>query len=145
MGRAIDQNRSQYRRRRVISNVAIVLLVSLLVFPILAIYRLAQILDSRFMAAYLAIVFSATYVIYRHDKKQAELGGWRTPESTLHAVELLGGWPVAFLAQRTLRHKISKISYQIVFWLIVTVHEVVSFDFVLGWPYATKVLALIRQ
>jgi uncharacterized membrane protein YsdA (DUF1294 family) len=86
-----------------------------------------------------------TYLLYRHDKKRAESGGWRTPESTLHSAELLGGWPVAFVAQRTLRHKISKVSYQIVFWLIVTLHQIASFDFLQGWTYARKVLLLVQQ
>ena len=31
---------------------------------------------------------------------------------TLHTLELIGGWPAAFLAQRWLRHKCSKRSFQ---------------------------------
>ncbi|SJM91388.1 Cold-shock protein (fragment) [Crenothrix polyspora] len=47
---------------------------------------------------------------------------WRIPEKSLHTLELLGGWPGALLAQRTLRHKNRKPSYQVVFWLIVGLH-----------------------
>jgi len=36
------------------------------------------------------------------------LGRWRTPETTLHLLELLGGWPAAWLTQHMLRHKSRK-------------------------------------
>jgi uncharacterized membrane protein YsdA (DUF1294 family) len=32
---------------------------------------------------------------------------------------LVGGWPGALIAQRTLRHKTQKISFQIVYWTTV--------------------------
>jgi uncharacterized membrane protein YsdA (DUF1294 family) len=44
------------------------------------------------------------------------------PESSLHLIELLGGWPGAYLAQQTMRHKTVKASYQVVYWLIVLLH-----------------------
>jgi len=50
----------------------------------------------------------------------------------LHLAELLGGWPGAFLAQRRLRHKCSKVSYQFAFWCIVGLFQLVSTDFILG-------------
>ena len=37
-------------------------------------------------------------------------GAWRIREGTLHLVEALGGWPGAFLAQQTMRHKTVKLS-----------------------------------
>lgn len=73
------------------------------------------------------------YFAYRSDKRRAETQAWRIPESTLHLGEMLGGWPGAFLAQRRYRHKTKKISYQIVFWFIVTLHEYASLDFLLHW------------
>ena len=54
-----------------------------------------------------------TYGMYADDKQRAASGAWRVPESSLHLAELLGGWPGAFLAQRWLRHKCSKASYQV--------------------------------
>ncbi|MDY0250648.1 MAG: DUF1294 domain-containing protein [Pseudomonas sp.] len=69
---------------------------------------------------------------YSRDKHNAQTGAWRTPEKQLHAVELLGGWPGALLAQQLLRHKTKKASYQGVFWLIVLVHQVYWLD-QLGW------------
>ena len=64
----------------------------------------------------------ATFMVYAVDKVQAKRGGWRIPERILHLMELAGGWPGALMAQRLLRHKSSKSSYQMVFWLIVAVH-----------------------
>jgi uncharacterized membrane protein YsdA (DUF1294 family) len=32
-------------------------------------------------------------MIYAKDKRAAEWGKWRTSESTLHTVSLIGGWP----------------------------------------------------
>ena len=61
---------------------------------------------------------------YSRDKRAAQSGAWRTREVRLHLLELLGGWPGAFLAQRFFRHKSRKMSYQIVFWLIVAAHGV---------------------
>ena len=37
----------------------------------------------------------------------------------LHLLGIIGGWPGALLAQRLLRHKNSKQSFQVVFWITV--------------------------
>ena len=66
--------------------------------------------------------------LYWYDKQQARAGQWRTPEKVLHGVELLGGWPGALVAQQMFRHKTRKLSYQVVFWLIVAAHQVVWID-----------------
>lgn len=70
-----------------------------------------------------------TVIVYALDKRAARLGRSRTPEATLHALELAGGWPGAFVAQRVIRHKNAKVSYQFVFWLIVVVHLAAWFAF----------------
>ncbi|QXH48937.1 DUF1294 domain-containing protein [Pseudomonas xanthosomatis] len=67
-------------------------------------------------------------MLYWQDKQQARRQGWRTPEKVLHASELLGGWPGALLAQQLFRHKTRKLSYQLVFWAIVLVHQVFWVD-----------------
>jgi uncharacterized membrane protein YsdA (DUF1294 family) len=71
------------------------------------------------------------FALYGHDKKQAKAQGQRTPEKLLHAVELLGGWPGALVAQQVFRHKTRKVSYQSVFWLVVLLHELFWIDRVL--------------
>jgi uncharacterized membrane protein YsdA (DUF1294 family) len=57
------------------------------------------------------------------------------PEAKLHIMELLGGWPGAFLAQRRFRHKCSKVSYQVVFWVIALTNQLVAFDSLQGWKW----------
>ena len=82
-----------------------------------------------------ATVYGAMSVValqaYLVDKRAAVRDRRRIPETTLHLLELLGGWPGAFLAQRLIRHKKAKLSYQFVFWVIVMVH-------VAGWVMVWK-------
>lgn len=68
------------------------------------------------------VMSAVVLVLYGWDKRQARGGRSRIPESTLHALEILGGWPGALLAQRWFRHKNAKPGYQVVFWLIVAAH-----------------------
>jgi uncharacterized membrane protein YsdA (DUF1294 family) len=63
-----------------------------------------------------------TFIVYANDKAAAMSGRWRTRERTLHLLSLAGGWPGALVAQRVLRHKGRKASFQIVFWLTVIVN-----------------------
>ena len=65
-----------------------------------------------------------TFVAYGLDKLAARRGAWRTPESTLHLLEFLCGWPGAWLAQRILRHKSIKTSFRIVFFVMVALNVV---------------------
>lgn len=59
----------------------------------------------------------ATFFAYGWDKSSARLGNWRTPESTLHLMGLVGGWPGGLAAQRLLRHKSSKQEFLSAFWV----------------------------
>ena len=70
----------------------------------------------------LAAINAATFVAYWIDKRAAQASERRTPEATLHLLELLGGWPAAWLAQRFLRHKSRKESYRFVFLAAVIVN-----------------------
>ena len=63
-----------------------------------------------------------TFAAYALDKRAARTGRWRTPEAHLHLLELLGGWPAAWLAQRRLRHKSAKRGYRMVFWAMAVLH-----------------------
>lgn len=69
-----------------------------------------------------ALVSLVTFISMAADKHAARRGARRTPERTLHLLELLGGWPGSLMAQRVLRHKNRDLRYQIVFWLVVALH-----------------------
>lgn len=62
------------------------------------------------------------FIAYAIDKSAAQRDQWRTRESTLHLFALIGGWPGALLAQRLLRHKSTKPSFQTTFWITVVLN-----------------------
>ena len=89
------------------------------------------------LALYLAASV-ITFFAYAVDKSAAMNKRWRTQESTLQLFALLGGWPGALMAQRLLRHKSKKTSFQAVFWSVVVIN-----CGVLGWfftPTGTNTL-----
>lgn len=92
---------------------AVAVLVGKLPFAMLGVYFAASIL---------------TFLAYAIDKSAAQNNRWRTQESTLHLFGMVGGWPGALLAQKTLRHKSKKEEFQLVFWATVIIN-----CFALGW------------
>jgi uncharacterized membrane protein YsdA (DUF1294 family) len=77
------------------------------------------------VAVYLSLVLVmslASFFAYGWDKGQAATGGRRISEHTLHLMAFLGGWPGAFLGQRQFRHKTQKVTFRIVFWIVVVLH-----------------------
>lgn len=58
---------------------------------------------------------AAAVIAYGLDKSAAQTGRWRTAESTLHVLGLIGGWPGALIAQRLFHHKSRKPSFQAAF------------------------------
>ena len=75
---------------------------------------------------YVVLVYAGlsvcTFVAYWLNKRKAKAGRWRTPESSLQFMALLGGWPGALLAQSYLRHKSQKRAFLTVFWFSVLVN-----------------------
>ena len=59
---------------------------------------------------------------YGIDKRRARTGDRRIPEKTLQFLALVGGWPGALLGQQVFRHKTQKLSFQLVFWMVVVLH-----------------------
>jgi uncharacterized membrane protein YsdA (DUF1294 family) len=104
------------------------------VLPAIAVQRSG--VDYQWVVAYGVLISALTYWVYARDKRRAENGEWRVPEARLHLLDLLGGWPGGFLAQRRLRHKCSKGSYQFVFWLIVLVWQLAAADSLQGWKFS---------
>jgi len=74
------------------------------------------------------LLSGAAVVMYGADKSAAIAGKRRTPESTLHAIALLGGWPGALVARRVFRHKTTKQPFRSIFWVTVVVNSAA-----LGW------------
>lgn len=74
------------------------------------------------------VVSLLAFLLYWNDKRKACTDSRRIPENILHAVELAGGWPGALIAQQVFRHKTRKVSYQVLFWAIVLLHEVFWLD-----------------
>lgn len=77
------------------------------------------------------LMSAITWVAYALDKHAAQTGRWRTQETVLHVLELLGGWPGAIAAQQWLRHKTRKTGYRIAFWSVTALHVAA----VLGWVF----------
>ena len=95
-----------------------------------------------FLLADLSVVVLAVYGVasliaffsYAADKEAAQQGRWRTSESTLHTMGLIGGWPGALVARHVFRHKTTKQPFRTVFWLTVIVNCVALAWFVYAEP-----------
>ncbi len=122
---------------------SVIALALMLILPAYALSRRLTAADWLLPAGALLAVSIITFFAYRSDKRRAEAGQWRIPETTLHLAALLGGWPGGFLAQRVFRHKTVKLPFQIVFWAIVVLHQLVAFDSLQDWRY-TKSVAVAR-
>ncbi len=122
--------------------VAWVVFALLLVLPMLSLLWLP--LPWWMGAGGMLMVSAVTYRMYAKDKQRAVAKAWRVTEGSLHLGELLGGWPGAFLAQRRLRHKCSKPSYQGVFWLIVALYQIAAVDVILHHRLSRMVIGLLN-
>ncbi|QDT03862.1 putative cold shock protein A [Rubripirellula lacrimiformis] len=80
------------------------------------------------------------FVAYSLDKSAAKQGRWRTQESTLHLLGLIGGWPGAAVAQSLLHHKSRKQSFQVVFWVTVVIN-----CGALGWLFSPSGAVVLRS
>jgi uncharacterized membrane protein YsdA (DUF1294 family) len=112
----------------------LLLFVLLLVAPAWAIYRGLGPNLVTYAAGWLTGISLLSFALYGFDKRRATKEGERTPEAVLHLLELLGGWPGAFLGQQVFRHKTAKVRFQIVFWSIVLLYQAVSLDYLMDWP-----------
>lgn len=63
-----------------------------------------------------------TAAAYGWDKRCAVRGRQRVPEARLHLLELMGGWPGAFVARTAFRHKRRKVRFMMVSWAVVMAH-----------------------
>lgn len=77
------------------------------------------------LTLYLFAINLLTFFLYWWDKICARRQAWRVPENILLLAGLVGGSPAGFIAQRLLRHKNRKRSFQVKFWVIVLVQMAV--------------------
>ncbi|HSH98823.1 MAG: DUF1294 domain-containing protein [Methylophilaceae bacterium] len=101
-------------------------------FVSLAAVTMARHLPLTLIGLYL-VTSLVTYVVYAIDKSAAQDGRRRTPESTLHLLSFVGGWPGALLAQKRLHHKSRKVQFQVGYWFTVLAN-----CGGLGWMLTTK-------
>lgn len=118
-------------------------LVVLLVLPVMAGLKLSGSLWLTTLG--LLVVSVLAWVAYRSDKKAAESGAWRVSETMLHLLEISGGWPGAFLAQRRYRHKTRKESYQAIFQSIVLLYQLFSLDMVLDHHLWSQLVEILQE
>lgn len=106
-------------------------LIPLLILPTLGVLDLAINYHSPWGIIACVVASTLAYYFYWDDKRRARLDEWRIKEANLHFWAFIGGWPGAFIAQQQFRHKTKKLSFQLVFWLIVIVHQAFWFDWLL--------------
>ncbi|MEK7951428.1 DUF1294 domain-containing protein [Luteolibacter soli] len=119
------------------------LLAALLVLPLFSTEYLP--LPKWEVPTVMAVASAVAWICYRSDKRRAESRQWRIKEARLHLIELLGGWPGAFLAQRRFRHKTRKVSFQFIFISIVILHQLVAVDVILGHALSRRVLRELSE
>ncbi|HEY0843252.1 DUF1294 domain-containing protein [Methylotenera sp.] len=91
---------------------------SLIFCALLAVTVLAGWAPLALLLLYLGLS-TLTFINYALDKSAAKHNLRRTPESQLHLLSLIGGWPGAALAQSILRHKSVKKEFQVMFFFTV--------------------------
>ena len=102
---------------------------ALLILPSVAIWDISFNVGWKPTICYVFAVSLVTLLLNRSDKKRARTDKWRIKETTLHLLEFMGGWPVAYITQRIIHHKTFKIHYQIWFWMIVVLYQIASIDY----------------
>ncbi|WP_039915015.1 DUF1294 domain-containing protein [Cellvibrio mixtus] len=103
-------------------------LVMLLVLPFAGALNVTIQYGSLWIFPIYLITSLLAYYFYWDDKRRAKRNEWRITEANLQFWSLIGGWPGAFIAQQQFRHKTKKLSFQMVFWLIVIAHQLLWFD-----------------
>lgn len=116
------------------SGLPLALLASTLFFAILVGRLVLDELPLTLLAAY-GLFSAVAFLVYGADKAAAEQGRWRTSESTLHTIALMGGWPGALVARRVFRHKTTKQPFRTIFWLTVIANCVALAWFVHDAPF----------
>ena len=122
-------------RRAGSSGLRLPIATAFLFFILLVALLVLDELPATLLAAY-TLFSGVAFLMYGADKSAAEQGKWRTSESTLHTIALIGGWPGALVARRVFRHKTTKQPFRTVFWFTVVANCVALAWFVYEAPLA---------
>ncbi len=141
-GRSYARNAVHARLMAGISVRSIFIWIGLMFLPLVSILTFHA--QAGLTLLYLLLLNCLTVLVYRMDKRSFGTGDGRISEAKLHSLEMLGGWPGAFLAQRCFNHKRSKASYQAVFLAIIFCHQYLAFDFILDWDLSEGLADLQR-
>ncbi|GHC07808.1 hypothetical protein GCM10007047_26250 [Cerasicoccus arenae] len=112
--------------------------------PIAALIKLCSSNNPKYVLGYIVLISLITVYINWSDKRKAQTDSWRTPENTLHLLELAGGWAAAYFAQRFFRHKTSKTRYQVTFWFIAVIQNYVALEYLLKWRFSKDVYSFLK-
>ena len=115
------------------SGVPLAFAIAVLFFTLLVGLVLLDEVSVMVLGAY-GLFSGAAFLMYGADKSAAEQGSWRTSESTLHTIALVGGWPGALVARRVFRHKTRKQPFRTIFWGTVLANCVALAWFVYAAP-----------
>lgn len=85
-----------------------------------------------FAVMHLMSINIVTFLAYGFDKRAAQKGEKRIPESQLHTLEFMGGWCGAISGQKIFHHKTQKASYQSFFWAML-IFEVLAIYIILKY------------
>lgn len=83
---------------------------------------------------YLLAINALTSFLYWWDKRAARKQAWRVPEAVLLLAGFAGGSLAGFVAQRILRHKNRKTSFQVKFWVLVVAQVFIVLRYSLPSP-----------
>ncbi len=108
----------------IVSSFPIMEVILLSIIPFIGVIHFTWTMHNPLPLVTYPVMSLVTYFLYADDKSRAKRKDWRTSEQTLHLCELAGGWLGGFIAQRMLRHKSQKESYQVMFWAIVIIHYI---------------------
>ena len=101
--------------------------IKIIVAVLVALLFLAYISHyNKAVALWMLVVSVVSFVTYRTDKQAALKNAWRVPENKMHFLDLIGGWPGGLIARQLWRHKTTKTSFVVTFWLTVIINIIAS-------------------
>jgi uncharacterized membrane protein YsdA (DUF1294 family) len=75
-----------------------------------------------FYPVWLLVTSLITFLVYGFDKAQSKHNGSRVPESVLHLLALVGGFPGGWAGRIVFHHKTQKVSFTLVLLISTALH-----------------------